>query len=89
MSETTLPPERPFTRRPDPAAGVAPVMLDVRGVARLLSCSTRHVWRLADREAMPRPIRVGGLVRWARADVEAWILAGCPDCRSTGKGGRS
>jgi excisionase family DNA binding protein len=54
------------------------VLLDVRAVAALLDCSPRHVFRLADTGAMPPPVRVGRLVRWRRADLEAWLAAGCP-----------
>jgi len=61
-------------------------LLDVRAVASLLGgCSTRHVYRLADRGAMPQPLRIGSLVRWCRADLEAWIDAGCPSHLSGGR----
>jgi len=56
-------------------------MLDVSAVADLLSCSTRHVYRLADAGRMPRPVKLGSLVRWSRVAVEAWIAEGCPSCR--------
>lgn len=61
-------------------------LLDVRAVAALLDCAPRTVHRLRDSGRMPRPVRVGSLVRWRRADVLAWIAAGCPACRSV-KGG--
>jgi excisionase family DNA binding protein len=53
-------------------------MLDVRAVAALLQCSSRHVYRLSDSGKMPRPIKLGALVRWSRSAVLAWIAAGCP-----------
>jgi excisionase family DNA binding protein len=53
-------------------------MLDVRAVAALLDCSVRHVYRLADAGRMPRPVKLGALVRWRRAEVESWIADGCP-----------
>jgi predicted DNA-binding transcriptional regulator AlpA len=53
-------------------------LLDDKAVARLLSCSARHIRRLADRDAMPRPLKIGALTRWRRADIDAWITAGCP-----------
>ena len=59
-------------------------MLDVEGVAALLNCSTRHVYRLADMRRMPRPVKLGALVRWSRAAVESWISQGCPSCRAGG-----
>lgn len=50
---------------------------NVGDIARMLQASTRHVRRLADSGAMPRPVHLGRLVRWRRADVDAWLAAGC------------
>ena len=60
------------------------LLIDVQEVARLLKCSARHVWRLADAGRMPRPYKVGALCRWDRAAIERWVTEGCPSCRSTG-----
>jgi excisionase family DNA binding protein len=57
---------------------VAAGLLDVHAVAELLNCSPRHVYRLFTSLRMPAPLKVGALVRWRRADIEAWIAAGCP-----------
>jgi predicted DNA-binding transcriptional regulator AlpA len=59
-------------------------LLDVRAVAAMLGCSPRHVYRLADAARMPRPVRLGGLVRWCRAALELWIADGCPPYRPRG-----
>jgi excisionase family DNA binding protein len=59
-------------------------MLDVQAVARLLNCSARHVYRLADMGRLPRPVKLGALVRWNRVTVEQWIADGCPSCRNGG-----
>jgi excisionase family DNA binding protein len=59
---------------------VEAALLDVRSVAGLLGCSTRHVFRLADTGKLPAPIRIGRLVRWRRADLDTW-LASCPTRR--------
>ena len=56
-------------------------LLTIEDVAQTLNCSTRHVYRLADSGRMPRPIKLGALVRWSRADVEQWIGDGCPQQR--------
>jgi excisionase family DNA binding protein len=64
----------------------SPALLDVQAVAELLGCSARHVYRLADADRMPRPVKLGALVRWSKLAIEAWIADGCPSCR---KGGRS
>lgn len=66
-----------------------PRLLDVAAVAGLLAVSSRHVRRLADSGRMPRPKRLGTLVRWDRAEIERWIAEGCPSCRAAAKGGRS
>ncbi len=52
------------------AALESPALLDVEAVARLLSCSTRHVRRLADSGRMPWPLKLGTLIRWKRSEVE-------------------
>lgn len=71
--------------RPDRAPGE---LLDVNAVAGMLACSTRHVYRLADAGRMPRPVKLGQLVRWSRAQLETWISDGCPSVRSVRGGAR-
>ena len=53
-------------------------LLNVRAVAAILNCSTRHVYRLSDAGKMPRPVRLGQLVRWRREGLLQWIAEGCP-----------
>jgi excisionase family DNA binding protein len=68
---------------PEPRPGASAELLDVKSVALLLGgCSTRHIYRLSDAGRMPRPIRLGSLVRWRRAEVMSWIEGGCPPIRS-------
>lgn len=64
----------------DPAA-----LLDVQAVAAILGCSCRHVYRLADGGKMPTPVHLGALVRWRRADIQAWIDGGCCPVRAPNK----
>ena len=54
------------------------LVLTVNGVAALLACSPRTVYRLTDQRRIPRPIRIGGMVRWPRESFERWITDGCP-----------
>lgn len=56
-------------------------LLTTESVAQLLDCSQRTAWRLAAAEGgFPRPVRLTRrLVRWKRADVEAWLAAQLPD----------
>jgi len=62
-----------------------PELLDVKAVGKLLTCSQRTVYRLADAGKMPRPVRLGSLVRWDRETLLAWIRDGCkPVRRATG-----
>lgn len=69
-------------------------LLDVQAVAEMLGCSTRHVYRLSDSGRMPRPVKLGSLVRWRRSTgdpmtgLDDWVTAGCPSCRRAAGGGR-
>ena len=67
---------------------VESAMLDVQQVAALLGCSTRTAYRLADAGRMPRPLKLGHLCRWRRAEVLAWIADGCPAVRSSRRAAR-
>ena len=62
-------------------AGISPGTYDVDAIAELLGCSSRHVRRMADSGAMPRPVHVGRLVRWQKLIVDDWLANGCPSCR--------
>lgn len=56
-----------------------PELLDVMAVAALLSCSPRHVLRLAGSGRMPPPVKVGRLRRWSRSSIATWIANGGSD----------
>lgn len=71
-----------------PDAVRASAMLDVQAVAAMLDCSPRHVYRLSDGGLMPPPVRLGALVRWSRAVIEAWISGGCKPVRTAGRPAR-
>ncbi len=62
----------------DAGPGEMPALLNVQNVARMLDCSARTVYRLTDSGRMPRPVKLGAMVRWPREVVEAWIGEGCP-----------
>jgi len=68
----------------DACSGNQPAMLTVRDVARMLNCSARTVYRLTDAGTMPKPVRLGALVRWPRETIETWIRQGCPNQRKGG-----
>ena len=42
-------------------AGPSAALLDVQTLSRMLNCSARHVYRLADAGRMPAPLRLGAL----------------------------
>jgi len=66
----------------NPATTSTPALLDVRAVAQLLKCSSRHIYRLSDAGRMPAPIKLGALVRWRADELRQWIADGCPSCRN-------
>lgn len=74
---------------PSPAAEApaeAPAaLLDVKAVAALLDCSPRHVYRMADGGQLPRPVRLGALVRWRRQELLDWLASGCRPIRQTAR----
>ena len=54
--------------------------ISARQLSQLLGISLRQVWRLNATGKLPRPVRIGGSVRWNRAEVIQWFSeAGCPD----------
>ena len=55
-----------------------PELLDVGQVAARLKCSKRSVYRLSDCAKMPRPVKLGSLVRWRVDELDRWIGDGCP-----------
>src|SRR5262245_41090406 len=63
------------------AAAPAPALIDVGSGAALLTCSKRHVIRLADAGRMPTPLKIGALCRWRKSEILDWIGRGCPDLR--------
>ena len=49
-------------------------MINVGGVAALLVCSPRHVWRLANSPDFPRPVSIGvKLKRWRKSAIVQWL----------------
>ena len=54
------------------------VLLDTRQVAKMLNVSARHVSSLQVTGRMPKPIRIGRVVRRSHDEIKAWVEAGCP-----------
>jgi len=53
--------------------------ISAKQLSQLLGVSLRQVWRLNATGKIPRPVRLGGSVRFNRAEVARWFEAGCPD----------
>jgi predicted DNA-binding transcriptional regulator AlpA len=43
---------------------------------KMLDCSPRHIYQLADCGHMPAPVRVRALVRWRRTGLDSWLAVG-------------
>lgn len=65
-----------------------PDLLDVKQTAGVINASTRTVYRLTDAGKMPRPVKLGALVRWRRDELAAWIAEGCPAVDTKAGGGQ-
>ncbi len=74
--------------QPDDNVTLAP-MLNTHDMARILKCSPRTVYRLADSGRIPSPTRFRTLVRWNATVVQAWLAAGCPASRGFRRGQNS
>ncbi len=52
-------------------------LLTVDQLAKKLSVSVRHVWRLHADIQLPGAIYLGRSVRWRESDIDKWIANGC------------
>ncbi len=50
-----------------------PALLDVKAVAALFQSSPATIWRRVNDGTIPRPVRIGGMTRWARDEIDAVI----------------
>ncbi len=69
-------PERSDTKS---RTGVAPLLLDAKSVAAVLSVSLRTIYGMKSTgEIGPIPIRLGRRTLWRYEEIAAWVRAGCP-----------
>lgn len=54
-------------------------LLTAKQVGLLLALSQRQIFRLNSCGKLPRPVRIGGAVRWKLADISQWQALNCPD----------
>ncbi len=57
-------------------------LMNVKGVAEILSISPRSIWRLVSAGKMPPPLKIGASCRWRKNDISQWIQN---DCRYDGR----
>lgn len=55
------------------------LVLTVSDLSEMLRTSDRTIHRLNSSGKIPKPYRLGGQLRWDRAEIEAWVKAGMPD----------
>jgi len=64
------------------------LLLSGKDVEAITGVDLRTITRHADAGIMPPGIKLGGLRRWRKAEIQEWIDAGCPKLRTfTAKGG--
>ena len=59
------------------------LLIDLKTTAKLLDVSPRTLHRLVELNAVPKPVKLGGLVRWQLADIIEWLDDGCPSERQS------
>jgi predicted DNA-binding transcriptional regulator AlpA len=54
-------------------------LLTAAAIGEMLCLSKRQVFRLNSSGRIPKPVRIGGSVRWRESDIHRWIALSCPD----------
>ena len=54
------------------------LLITAEEAAWLLGISRAHFYKLLSSGRLPAPVNLGRSVRWARAELEAWIATGAP-----------
>ena len=57
-------------------------LLSAKKLAGKLLLSARTVWRLRSAGKLPKPVCVGGSIRWRQSDINRWLELDCPDQRT-------
>ena len=57
-------------------------LLTAKALGQTLSLSKRQIFRLNSCGKIPKPIRIGGAVRWSAQEISDWLAAGAPDRRT-------
>lgn len=54
-------------------------LLTAKDAAKLCRLSKRNWFRLSSAGRIPKPVKIGGSVRWRVSDIESWLSLNCPD----------
>jgi prophage regulatory protein len=54
-------------------------LLSAKQLGALLGLSKRQIFRLSSCSKLPKPVRIGGSVRWAQTTIAKWLQVGAPD----------
>ena len=54
------------------------LLISAKAAAALCSVAPSTWWAWASAGKVPAPIRLGRRTLWRRAELEAWVAAGCP-----------
>jgi len=54
-------------------------LLTAKALGQMLALSKRQIFRLNSCGRIPKPIRIGGAVRWSAGEISAWLAAGAPE----------
>lgn len=54
------------------------LLLDASAAAHMCDISRSQWYKLVSSGKTPKPVRLGGNVRWSRDELIAWVTAGCP-----------
>ena len=52
-------------------------LLSAKALAKMLSTSVRSVWRYRSSQALPKPVSVGGSIRWKLSDIILFLDCNC------------
>ncbi|QDU34898.1 Prophage CP4-57 regulatory protein (AlpA) [Poriferisphaera corsica] len=55
------------------------LLLRAEQVAEFLNISVAHVYRMRNAGKLPKPVKLGGVVRWRLDELKQWVAAGMPN----------
>jgi len=55
-----------------------PLLLTAEALGGLLGVARCTVWTWHSSGRIPLPVKIGGVTRWRRSEIEAWLEAGAP-----------